>query len=166
MHERSSARTAPAAGPLLVGMIIGLLLAGLLGVFVVLPGALTHRESGPLEQRYGDALVNLVTLVHPNAAAGQAANASLDAGRAAYMASCAECHGETGRGEGVFGSATFPPATDLTSAIVKQKSDAQLAWIIQNGLGFTAMPGYGATYKPNDIAALVAYVRSLQTASA
>ena len=76
--------------------------------------------------------------------------------------SCAECHGSTGDGKGVFGAATYPPATDLTSHDVVEKSDAELFWITKNGLNFTAMPGFGDQYSDQDIWNIVAYMRSLQ----
>jgi mono/diheme cytochrome c family protein len=89
---------------------------------------------------------------------------ALTTGRAAYTGSCAVCHGAKGDGRGVFGRSTYPDATDLTG--VKNKSDAQLFWIIKNGLGFTAMPAFGEQYKDPEIWAMVAYIRALQQGTA
>jgi mono/diheme cytochrome c family protein len=82
------------------------------------------------------------------------------------MGSCAECHGANGDGKGVFGAATYPPATDLTNGDPKEMTDAQLAWIVKNGLSFTAMPAFGAQYNDQDMLSLVAYIRSLQSPTA
>jgi mono/diheme cytochrome c family protein len=48
----------------------------------------------------------------------------VQAGRLAYIGSCAECHGATGDGKGIFGSASYPPATDLTRGDPKEMTDA------------------------------------------
>ena len=134
-------------------------------VFVVaLPFALTHRTDLPLERVYGDAAVSIVSRVLGGDAPNPLANDSraLTAGRAAYTGSCAVCHGAKGDGRGAFGRGTYPDATDLTAATAKSKSDAQLFWIVKNGLGFTAMPGFSDQYKDDDIWAMVAYIRALQ----
>ncbi|MBV8084444.1 MAG: cytochrome c, partial [Chloroflexi bacterium] len=41
------------------------------------------------------------------------------------------------------------------------KSDAELFWIIKNGVSFTAMPGYANQYQDAEIMNMVQYVRSL-----
>ncbi len=140
-------------------------IAALVLVFVVaLPFALTHRTDLPLERVYGDAAVSLVSRVLGGDAPNPVANDSraLSAGRAAYTGSCAVCHGAQGDGRGAFGPTTYPDATDFTTAAAKSKSDAQLFWIVKNGLGFTAMPAFGGQYKDADIWAMVAYIRALQ----
>lgn len=129
---------------------------------VCIPLALTHRQDLPLERVYGDAAVLVVSRVLGGDAANPVANdpQALPSGRAAYTGSCAVCHGAKGDGRGAFGRTTYPDATDLTG--VTNKSDAQLFWIIKNGLGFTAMPAFGQQYKDDEIWAMVAYIRALQ----
>jgi mono/diheme cytochrome c family protein len=138
--------------------------AALVAVLVVaLPFALTHREDLPLERAYGDAAVSLVSRVLGGDAPNPVATdeRALSTGRAAYTGSCALCHGAKGDGRGVFGPTTYPDATDLTGAGAKRKTDAQLFWIVKNGLGFTAMPAFGGQYKDDEIWAMVAYIRAL-----
>lgn len=139
----------------------------LVGVALVgLPLALTHREELPLERRYVAAVVSVVVSL----AAGDARNPVADdalalaAGRASYTGSCALCHGALGDGRGRFGVATYPPAADLLGEGPRSRTDAQLFWIIRNGLSFTAMPSFGDVYKDKDeeIWAIVAYLRALQ----
>ena len=142
-------------------------MAALLLVLVVaLPFALTHRQDLPLERVYADVAVSLVSRILGGDAPNPVANdqRALASGRAAYTGSCAVCHGAKGDGRGVFGRTTYPDATDLTG--VKNKSDAQLFWIVKNGLGFTAMPAFGGQYKDADIWAIVAYIRALQRGTA
>ncbi len=143
--------------------------AALVLVFVVaLPFALTHRTDLPLEHVYGDAAVSVVSRILGGDTPNPVANdqRALSTGRAAYTGSCAVCHGAKGDGRGAFGLTTYPPATDLTSENARSKTDAQLFWIVKNGLGFTAMPAFGDQYKDADIWAMVAYIRALQHGAA
>jgi len=159
-------------------MVLGAIIVGAVCIFVVPPLALMHRSAGTLEASFGNAMVNQVASMgaggNPPSAAPRASQPGVNlapgtvenAGRNAYTGSCAQCHGATGDGKGVLGQSTFPPATDLTSADAKGKSDAQLLWIVKNGLGFTAMPAYGDVYSDQDLVAIVAYVRALQKGQA
>ena len=135
---------------------------------VALPFALTHRTDLPLEHAYGDAAVSVMSRILGGDAPNPLANdqRALSTGRAAYTGSCAVCHGAKGDGRGAFGLTTYPHATDLTSENAKGKSDAQLFWIVKNGLGFTAMPAFGGQYKDAEIWATVTYIRSLQRGTA
>ncbi|TMG48268.1 MAG: c-type cytochrome [Chloroflexi bacterium] len=148
--------------------VLGAIVTGVAILLVALPFALVHRQDLPLERTYGDAAVSLVSRFLGGDASNPRGNdpRALSAGRAAYTGSCAVCHGAKGDGRGVFGPTTYPDATDLTADAVKRKTDAQLFWIIKNGLGFTAMPAFGDAYKDEDIWAMVAYVRVLQRGDA
>jgi hypothetical protein len=42
-------------------------------------------------------------------------------------------------------------ATDLTSKQVQSYSDQELFWIINNGIKFTGMPGFGKVESPDHI---------------
>ena len=149
-----------------------LALAALAGGTVVLgvialvgaPLLLLHRQDLPLEQQYGHVMVGLAARLQAGTAANPVANdpRAVAAGRNAYTGSCAECHGSSGDGKGVFGPGTYPPATDLTTHDVVEKSDAELFWITKHGLSFTAMPGFGDQYSDPEIWNIVAYLRSLQ----
>ena len=149
----------------LLGLILGLVIAALVGLFVAAPQALLHHEASDLERTYGSAMVSLAARFNVPQRLPDAGPQAAKRGRQAYADSCAQCHGAVGDGKGVIGQTTFPPATDLTSSEVRNRSDAELFWIIKNGLGFTAMPAYEQQYKDPDVSALVSYVRALQRAS-
>jgi mono/diheme cytochrome c family protein len=146
----------------------GMIVIGAIGLAVGLPIALTHRQDLPFERMYGAFAVSTVSRI----LAGNATNPratdrrAVEVGRAAYTGSCGVCHGANGDGRGAFGRATYPDATDLRVATVKEKSDAQLFWIMKNGLAFTAMPAFAEQYTDSDIWALVTYLRVLQNAGA
>jgi mono/diheme cytochrome c family protein len=152
----------------LLAAAFGAVAALVVVLVVALPLALTHREDLPLERVYGNAAVSLVSRVLGGDAANPLADdpRALATGRAAYTGSCAVCHGAKGDGRGVFGRTTYPDAADLTSDAAKSKTDAQLFWIVKNGLGFTAMPEFGGQYKDAEIWAMVAYIRALQRGTA
>ncbi len=149
-------------------MALGAVALGLALLVVGPPLALVHRQDLPLERAYGDAAVSLVSRILGGDAVNPRAKdpRALAAGRAAYTGSCGVCHGAKGDGRGAFGPSTYPDATNLLGEPAKQKSDAQLFWIIKNGLGFTAMPSFGDVYKDEDIWAMVAYIRDLQRGNA
>jgi mono/diheme cytochrome c family protein len=155
--------------PRSVGIAVGGAVVVLLVVLVAaVPLALTHRQDLPLERAYGDAAVSVVSRILGGDAANPLANdtRALATGRVEYTGSCAVCHGARGDGRGVFGPTTYPDATDFTTEAAKGKTDAQLFWIVKNGLGFTGMPAFGGQYKDADIWAMVAYIRHLQRGSA
>ena len=145
-------------------MALGALLMGVAALLVGLPLALAHRDELPFERAYGGFAVGVVSRIMGGEATNPRANdpAALAAGRTAYTGSCGVCHGAGGDGRGRFGPASYPSATDLLSEPVKRRTDAQLFWVIKNGLAFTAMPGFGDAYKDEEIWAIVTYVRALQ----
>src|SRR5579871_4002410 len=142
----------------------------LLGVLALLAGtfAILHRTIWPFEQAYGNTAIALAARLEAGSATNPLAGnpRAVTAGRDAFTGSCATCHGAAGDGKGGLGQATFPPATDLTAEDTREKSDAELFWIIKHGLSFTAMPGFGDQYSDNDIWAMVSYLRALQRGQA
>ncbi len=78
-----------------------------------------------------------------------------------YGTLCASCHGADGKGNAVMAPAFQVEASDLdlTDEKTLGKDDAELAKVTANGEG--KMPAYSANLKAEEIAALVAYIRSL-----
>lgn len=86
-------------------------------------------------------------------------------GQMQFRARCGSCHGLDGRTPSDIGSAMYPRASDLGSAEVEAWSDAELFWIIQNGIRLTGMPGFGKSLSDEEIWPLVDYLRSVQASS-
>lgn len=150
-------------GSFILGIFFGVLGALLIIVAVVMPLAVGHRNDLPLERIYGDAAVSAASRLQDNSVPpSPAANPRLVQEAASSYLTCAECHGATGKGNGVYGQGTYPNATDLTSGDAKEKSDAQLFWITKNGLSFTGMPAFGSQFNDQEIWGLVMYMRALQ----
>ncbi len=81
---------------------------------------------------------------------------------ATFGKSCASCHGKDGKGNPKM---TKPlkvdlAALDLTDKATRGKTDADLAKATSDGVGKT-MPAYGKKLKAEEIAALIAYIRTL-----
>jgi cbb3-type cytochrome c oxidase subunit III len=88
--------------------------------------------------------------------------AQLERGRAVYMQNCARCHGADGRSQTEQGE--LYGATDLADARWwkgERVNDRRLMNVITNGKK-GGMPAFGKRLAKDDIAALVAFVRTLK----
>lgn len=94
-----------------------------------------------------------VMLISPLSSSAQNASETL------YKSKCAACHGSDGSGSAV---GKKLGAHDFHSAEVQKQADADLAGIVAKGKD--KMPSYEKTLKPEEITALVAYIRSLAPA--
>jgi cytochrome c6 len=74
-----------------------------------------------------------------------------------FKTSCVLCHSVDGSGNSATGKAL--KAKDLRSDEVQGKSDADLEDVITKGKG--KMPAFGAKLSPDQVKALVAYIRQL-----
>ncbi len=72
---------------------------------------------------------------------------------------CAVCHGNTGDGQTMIGQGLYPPVPNMQTEGTQKLSDGELFYVIQNGIRFTGMPGWGGEDKENW--ALVAFIRHL-----
>lgn len=89
-------------------------------------------------------------------------------GRDIYMTTCAPCHGTGGKGDGPASKIFKPSPRDHTDAVYMDTiTDADMAKTIQMGgavKGKPLMPS-NPQIRGDDMAALVAYVRSLSRSS-
>jgi len=87
-------------------------------------------------------------------------------GKKLYATYCATCHGDNGKGDGV-AAASLPvkPADHTNGAVMNKLSDQFLTDIISKGgsavnkSGF--MPGWGSSLNGEQVADVVAYIRSI-----
>jgi mono/diheme cytochrome c family protein len=148
---------------LIIGIVLGVMIAGIGGGYLAV-SSLQRKADLPLERTLA-ALAKDAAI--PATAASLPAPGPLDdrrvlaRGREAYNGSCAVCHGADGSGQGRFGAAMYPPASNLREAAVQKRPDGQIFWIIRNGISFVGMPGFAEQYNDESTWALVAYVRAL-----
>jgi mono/diheme cytochrome c family protein len=80
-----------------------------------------------------------------------------DKSAATYKQKCVACHGADGKGDTPTGKALG--VHSFASAETSKMSDQELADVIEKGKG--KMPKYGSSMKPEEIKAMVAYIRTL-----
>ncbi|WP_425399174.1 c-type cytochrome [Aeoliella sp.] len=81
-----------------------------------------------------------------------------------YADTCLACHGAPGVPPKEFAKGLNPPAPNLIKSL-NNRSDAELFWIVKNGLRMTGMPALGPTHTDDDIWKVVSFVRTLPTLS-
>jgi mono/diheme cytochrome c family protein len=86
-------------------------------------------------------------------------------GRRLYEANCAQCHGAGGEGDGPAARGMTPPPANL-ALHARWHPDAQLEWLIANGLPGTAMEGFGERLDAGQVRDIVAHLRSLDRGGA
>lgn len=85
---------------------------------------------------------------------------AVPSGAEIYAKECVACHGKAGGGDGPAAVALNPRPTDLTKGEFQRgRTDDQLAEVIAKGQ--KTMPGFGKRLSPEDISALVSYIREL-----
>jgi len=79
-----------------------------------------------------------------------------------YEMMCRTCHGAPGKKPDPW--QLYPPAPDLADALrVTNWSDAEVFWIIKNGIKDTGMSAFGGSHSDEDLWALTALIRQLET---
>lgn len=76
---------------------------------------------------------------------------------------CATCHGNKGDGKTMLGNGMYPPPPDLREQATQALTDGEIFNIIENGIRFTGMPGFGVSDDANW--KLVLFVRHLPNLS-
>ena len=113
-------------------------------VFVVFAATAASGVSSPGDTRKGNS-----STVSP----------TVSRGRGVYAANCARCHGSDGTGHTTMGEMT--QARDLTDAAWQsRRSTARMIASVTNGRG--EMPAFKRKLSRQEIAAAVAYVRTLK----
>lgn len=84
-------------------------------------------------------------------------------GMAHYADHCAVCHANDGSGNTEMGRGLFPKAPDMRLAATQDLSDGELFYVIENGIRFTGMPGWGTGTPAGEEATwrLVHFIRRL-----
>src|SRR3990167_7698464 len=99
-------------------------------------------------------------------ACGQAP--SRDTGQKVYSASCAPCHGASGKGDGELAAFLYPRPRDFTRGTYKIRSvmdatpaDADLRRVIEHGMSGSAMPAWKGRLSDQEISSVLSYIKTL-----
>jgi mono/diheme cytochrome c family protein len=84
----------------------------------------------------------------------------VELGAGHYHEMCVDCHGAPGVDRGDIGQGLYPRPPHLDHA-VRDWSDAELYWIVRNGIKLTGMPAFGPTHDERALWGIVAFIRKL-----
>jgi mono/diheme cytochrome c family protein len=145
----------------------------ILGVIAATLGALLQGCSASKSPSQGEtSLANAAKDVTIPLEAGKMQNPQpataevVSQGQEVFLGSCAQCHGADARGDTTIGRNMDPPAMDLTSDHVQHWKDAELFWIIQNGVRLTGMPAWKSTISTDDTWKLARFIHNFPNVSA
>jgi mono/diheme cytochrome c family protein len=78
-----------------------------------------------------------------------------------YHETCELCHGAPGIKPKEFAQGLNPHPPDLSSRDSQELKNAELFWIVKNGIKMTGMPAFGPTYSEDQLYEVVAFLRLL-----
>jgi mono/diheme cytochrome c family protein len=141
-----------------VGGLIG-------GAYLVTTGLSARPQPGTLETFAARAVRGLVIRAHAGTMSNPTANTDevIAEGREHFADHCAVCHATDGSGNTEMGRGLYPKAPDMRLPATQDLSDAELFYIIENGVRFTGMPGWSTGTKDGEAASwhLVHFIRHL-----
>lgn len=88
-------------------------------------------------------------------------SAIANSGRGIFMQNCAVCHGVTGRGNGPVSSSMIKKPANFTRPYFKAYTDALWYWRVKEGVAGTRMPRWGRSLSEQQMAYLVAFLKTL-----
>lgn len=89
------------------------------------------------------------------------ASSAANAGRGIYMQNCAQCHGVKGQGNGPVSITMQKKPANFTRAFYAGYDDATWYWRVAEGVPGTRMPKWQRTLADEDMAYLVAFLKTL-----
>ena len=86
-------------------------------------------------------------------------------GRKQYNEQCAICHGLDGSGRNSFHADFYPPVARL-SGDTQQMTDAEIYFVISNGIALSGMPAFGSSHDSEWIWRLILWLRQFRDLTA
>ncbi len=151
---------------MLRNLLLALLLLAAAGAFAIYSGVYNvsaQKPAGELEEW-------LLETVRERSVEKRAASITVPAlgseaqvleGFQIFRSQCVTCHGAPGVGPDDFAMGFYPMPPALGNESVQHEGDAELFWIVQNGLKHTGMPGFGMSLSEQDLWSVIAFVRRL-----
>jgi len=79
-----------------------------------------------------------------------------------YRENCLPCHGAPGVDPAEYQEGMNPTPPGIDADAVQHDTDAELFWVIKNGIRMTGMPAFGVNHKDEEIRDIVAFVRHVR----
>jgi mono/diheme cytochrome c family protein len=155
----------PVLKALLLLVALGIV-AGAIGFwYVVRTGVSAKGQPGAVEQFVARRVRNLAVARQAKSLTNPVENSPevIAEGRAHYADHCAICHANDGSGKTEMGQGMWPKPPDMRLRQTQNFTDGELFWIIENGIRFTGMPGWGTGTQEGQAASwrLVHFLRRL-----
>jgi len=144
----------------------GALLLGIAtGVYFVTMGVSARPQPSGLETVTARALRSIAIRARVRGITNPvpASDAVVKEGMEHFADHCASCHANNGSGDTEMGRALYPRAPDMRLSVTQNLSDAELFYIIENGVRLTGMPGWSTGTKEGETSSwhLVHFIRHL-----
>jgi mono/diheme cytochrome c family protein len=78
-----------------------------------------------------------------------------------FHTKCVVCHGAPGVPRGEIGEGLNPAAAELSAGAARTRSEAELFWIIRNGIRFSGMPSFESSLSDDQIWATARFVKQM-----
>jgi mono/diheme cytochrome c family protein len=79
-----------------------------------------------------------------------------------YRENCLPCHGAPGVDPAEYQEGMNPVPPGIDADAVQHDTDAELFWVVKNGIRMTGMPAFGVNHKDEEIRDIVAFVRHVR----
>jgi mono/diheme cytochrome c family protein len=159
MRTRSFVRTLV----LLLATVLGI--GMLAGAYIVTTGVSARPTPGTLEALTARTVRGMAirTRVRGVSDPVPVTDATIMEGMEHFADHCAVCHANDGSGNTEMGRGLYPRAPDMRLPATQNLSDAELFYIIENGVRLTGMPGWSTGTKEGETSSwhLVHFIRHL-----
>jgi predicted CXXCH cytochrome family protein len=149
----------------LLALLVIAILAGLGAALFIRRGFSARSEPSSIERAIARAFRNLAIPGSKRAEKNplDATPETLNEAREHFIARCAICHGNDGKGRTQVGQSLYPRVPDLLSALTQNLTDGQIHYIITNGVQLTGMPAWNNPHQEteDDSWKLVLFIRHL-----
>jgi len=150
----------------LVLVVLALIGIGLLtGAYIVTTGVSARPQPGQLESITARTLRSIAIRSRVSGITNPvpASEAVIKEGLEHFADHCAVCHGNDGSGDTEMGHGLYPRAPDMRLPATQNLSDAELFYIIENGVRLTGMPAWSTGTKDGETSSwhLVHFIRQL-----
>jgi mono/diheme cytochrome c family protein len=147
-------------------IVISVFVIGLLtGAYIVIAGVSARPQPGALEMRSAHALRSIAIRARVRGINNPVplGDDVVKEGMEHFADHCAVCHGNDGSGNTEMGRGLYPRAPDMRLPATQSLSDAELFYIIENGVRLTGMPGWSTGTKDGETSSwhLVHFIRHL-----